>query len=201
MQGIENAFELRRSTTYNNHVYRLLYQTFKLWCWRRLLRVPSTARSNQSILKEINPEYSLEGLFLKLKLQYFGRLMQRVNSLEKTLMLGMIEGRRRRGRQRMRWLNSISNSMDVNLSKLWDIVKDRRALWCCSPWDHKEWNTAWKLSNNTITPHGNHNPKFITHTKKKKESEYNTEDSYQITREQKRGKKRPTKTNSKPRTK
>ena len=78
--------------------------------------------------------------------------------------------------------------MDVSLSKLWDIVKDRRALWGCSPWDHKERNTAWQLSNNTITPHVNQNPKFITHTKKKKESEYNTEDSDQITREQKRGK-------------
>ena len=90
---------------------------FELWCWRRLLRVPWTARrSNQSILKEINPEYSLEGLMLKLKLQYFGHLMQRTDSLEKTLMLGKIEGRRRRGRQRMRWLDGITDSMDMSLS-------------------------------------------------------------------------------------
>ena len=97
-------------------------------CWRRLLRVPSTARrSNQSILKEINPEYSLEGLMLKLKLQYFRHLMQRADSLEKTLMLGRIEGRRRRGQQRMRWLDRIPDSMHVNLSKLRELVKDREA--------------------------------------------------------------------------
>ena len=116
---------------------------FELWCWRRLLRVLWTAkRSNQSILKEINPEYSLEGLMLKLKLQYFGHLMQTANSLEKTLMLGKTEGRRRGG-QRRRCLESITDSMDLSLSKLWEMVKDRQAS---HPVVHRAANSQTRLS-------------------------------------------------------
>ena len=111
------------------------------------MRVPWTARrSNQSILKEISPEYSLEGLTLKLKLHYFGHLMRRTDSLEKTLMLGKIEGRKRRGRQRMRWLDGITGSMDVSLSKLQGVGDGQGGLACCSPWGHKQLDTTERLN-------------------------------------------------------
>ena len=119
---------------------------FELWCWRRLLTVPWTARrSNQSILKEISSEYSLEGLLLKLRLQYFGHLMRRADSLKKTLMLGKTEGRRRRGRQRMRWLDGITDSRDMNLSNQGD-SEGQRSLACCSPWGRKVSDTSDQLN-------------------------------------------------------
>ena len=118
---------------------------FELWCWRRLLKVPWTARrSNQSILKDISPEYSLEGLMLKVKVQYFGHLMGRTDSFEKTLMLGKIEGGRRRGQQRMRWLDGITNSMDMSLSELQEMVKG--SLACFGPWNRKESDMTERLN-------------------------------------------------------
>ena len=120
---------------------------FELWCWRRLLRVAWTARrSNQSIVKEISPGYSLEGMMLKLKLQYFGHRMQRVDSLGKTLMLGGIGGRRRRGQQRMRRFNGIIDSMDMSLSKLVEVGDGQGGLECCSPWGLKESDTTEGLN-------------------------------------------------------
>ena len=129
-------------------VVELLHlDAFELWCWRRLLRVPWTARrSNQSIQKEISPECSLEGLMLKLKLQYFGHLMQRADLFEKTLMLGKIEGRRRRGQQKMRWLDGITDSMDMSLGKFWGVGDGQGGLVCCSPWDRKELDTTEQLN-------------------------------------------------------
>ena len=119
---------------------------FELWCWRRLLRAPWAARrSNQSILKEISPEYSLEGLMLKLKLQYFGHLMRRAHSLEKTLMLGKIEGKMRRGRQRMRWLDSIIDSMNMGLGGLWEF-DGQGGVACCGSWGRKESDMTERLN-------------------------------------------------------
>ena len=126
---------------------------FELWCWRRLLRVPWTARrSNQSILKEVNPEYSLEGLMLKLKLQYFGHLMWRADSLEKILMLGKIEGRRRRGQQRRRWLAGITNITDA-FEQAPRVGDGQGGLGCCSPWSHKESHMTEQLNCTDINPY------------------------------------------------
>ena len=132
------------SWTIKKAEYRI--DAFELWCWRRLLRIPCTARrSNQSILKEISPGCSLEGLMLKLKLQYLGYLMWRADSFEKTLMMGKIEGRRRRGWQRMKWLDGITNLMDMSLGKLW-VGDGQGGLACCCSWGHKESDTTERLN-------------------------------------------------------
>ena len=143
MYGCESWCE---SWTIKKAKCRRIY-AFELSCWRGLLRVPWTARrSSQSVLKEISPEYSLEGLILKLKLQYFGHLIRRIDSMEKTLMLGKIEGRRRRGRQRRRWLDGITDSIDMNLKQAPGVGDGRGSLACGSLWGHKESNTIERLN-------------------------------------------------------
>ena len=146
----------------------------ELWCWRRLLR----EWSNQSILKEISPEYSFEGLMLKLKLQYFGHLMWRADSFEKTLMLGKIEGRQRRWLHRMRWLDGITDSVDMSLNKLWEMVKDRELV-CCSPWGCKESYTTEWLNNKIVTTGGGYG--VITVLQYVLQLRYNTESLHLFT--------------------